>query len=315
MGIFQFMAPAAGNTESAFAGSHTGFTVHLTAVVNGKDVASAGVIRQGSFSVGVSEKDYRPASGGLYADMFLPKASPTEKTSLHPAVLAFGGSEGGLNSSSSVAAQLAAHGYPTLSLAYFAEPGLPAHLANIPLEYFVRALTLLRREPGVDPKHVLVMGVSRGGEAALLLGATYPSLIDGVIAGVPSSVVNAGYPDSAEPAWTVAGHDLQELTIPVQRIRGPVLVTCGGQDRVWNSCGYTSAITDTLKTDKFAYPVTSLRYPNAGHFGGEFNGYLPITRRDLSSAAEGFTGGTVNATEYAWADNTRHLLALLAAQH
>ena len=333
MGLLQFMTPAAGNTASLFLSPDSGFTMDLTAVVNGKDVASTTVIRQGTTSVGVTEKDYRPAAGGLYADLFLPKASTTDTARLHPAVLAFGGSEGGLETSASVSSQLAAHGYPTLDLAYFAEPGLPAHLANIPLEYFVKALALLRSEPGVDPKHVLVMGVSRGGEAALLLGATYPKLIDGVIAGVPSAYV-FGEPGSVDtPAWTRHGRPLPYLSlaqsqevyrglqldvpkaeIAVERIRGPILLTCGGADHIWPSCTFTASVVARLKAHHFAYPVTSLRYPKAGHYGGDFFGYHPITVQYLTSTTDGFTGGTVNATELAWADNTRHLFALLAAQ-
>jgi pimeloyl-ACP methyl ester carboxylesterase len=103
----------------------------------------------------------------------------------------FGGSEGGQSGPVIVgAALLAAHGYPALSLAYFHEPGLPDSLTNIPLEYFARALRLLRSQPGVDLDHVLVQEASRGGEAALLLGATFPDLVNGVVAGAPGSRVN-----------------------------------------------------------------------------------------------------------------------------
>ena len=93
------------------------------------------------------------------------------------------------------AALLAARGYPSLALAYFKAPGLPQTLRDIPLEYFTSALEVLRAQPGVDPDHVLVAGDSRGGEAALLLGAHFPQLVNGVIAGVPSSVVHPGGAD------------------------------------------------------------------------------------------------------------------------
>ena len=96
-------------------------------------------------------------------------------------MLVFGGSDGGL-SGTLVAALLAAHGYPALALAYFNAPGLPAQLSDIPLEYFATALRWLRAQPQVDPRHVLTLGVSRGSEAALLLGAYYQRLVDGVIA-------------------------------------------------------------------------------------------------------------------------------------
>jgi acetyl esterase/lipase len=103
-------------------------------------------------------------------------------------VVVFGGSEGG-NFMIDAAGLLAAHGYPTLSLAYFGEPGLPKELVNVPLEYFARAVRVLRRQPGVDPDHIAVMGDSRGGEAALLVASTFPHLIHGAIGLVPSATV------------------------------------------------------------------------------------------------------------------------------
>ena len=57
-----------------------------------------------------------------------------------------------------------------------------------PAGIFRRALRWLRAQPQVDPGHVLTLGVSRGSEAALQLGAYYPQLVDGVIGSVPSDV-------------------------------------------------------------------------------------------------------------------------------
>jgi dienelactone hydrolase len=101
-------------------------------------------------------------------------------------------------------ALLADHGAAALALAYFKEPSLPKKLRNVPLEYFQKALKRLRSAPNVDPKRIFVMGGSRGGEAALLIGATYPRLVHGVIALVPSNVVNSS-PDGRSPAWTLHG--------------------------------------------------------------------------------------------------------------
>ena len=47
----------------------------------------------------------------------------------------------------------------------------------------------------------------RGGEAALLLGAHFPRAVNGVVAGVPSSVVNPGSCPTAASRpgrWAVA---------------------------------------------------------------------------------------------------------------
>jgi dienelactone hydrolase len=240
-------------------------------------------------------------------------------------VLVFSGSGGGLTTSFA-AALLAAHGYPSLALAYFKAPGLPQTLHDIPLEYFTGALKLLGAQPGVDPHHVLVAGVSRGGEAALLLGTYFPRLVNGVIAGVPSSVVNPGWPDDSRPAWTLRGRPLPAVSpsefgqpnppgkaqavIPVERIGGPVLLACGQQDLVWPSCAYVDAITARLRAHRFAHPVTALRYPDAGHLiGGLTAWYGSMTDDALTSF-----GGTVAGTQAAQADAHTKLLAFLASQ-
>jgi fermentation-respiration switch protein FrsA (DUF1100 family) len=297
------------------------YDVDLQATVGDRVAAGATVRRQGPAAVGVVEKELRPASGGIYGNLYLPKTTATRR----PGVLVFGGSDGGL-STSFAAALLAAHGYPSLALAYFKAPGLPRGLNNLPLEYFPKALGVLRSQPGVDPRHVLVMGVSRGGEAALLLGAYFPRLVNGVIAGVPSSVVNPGWPDTSQPAWTLGGRPLPavspsefgqpnppgkpQVVIPVDRIRGPILVTCGELDVVWPSCAYTAAITARLRARRFAYPVSALRYRDAGHLVGGLTAYFASMTDDALTSY----GGTVAGTQAAQADAHTKLLALLASQ-
>jgi dienelactone hydrolase len=106
-----------------------------------------------------------------------------------PAVIVLGGSNGGI--APAYAPTLAAHGFTTFSLAYFQAPGLPPDLVEIPLEYFGRALDWLRRRPEVDPERIAVLGLSRGGELALLLGTEF-DVVRAVVAFSPSSVVWEG---------------------------------------------------------------------------------------------------------------------------
>jgi dienelactone hydrolase len=127
----------------------------------------------------------------------------------HPALITFGGSEGGLSTGQFYAQYYASLGYACLGLAYFGEPGLPSELVHVPLEYFEPAIHWLEARPEVDPQKIGVIGASRGGELALLLGATYSS-IKAVVANVPSGVVWAGT-STAIPtpaAWTWMGRDL-----------------------------------------------------------------------------------------------------------
>jgi dienelactone hydrolase len=321
MGLFTLMTPPTGSKATTFRYADAGYDVTLRAGVGGRAAATATVRRHDLVAAGVVERRLRPARGGIYGNLYLPRTTAARR----PAVLVFSGSGGGLTTGSA-AALLAAHGYPSLALAYFKAPGLPPTLHDIPLEYFVTALGVLRDQPGVDPRHVLVAGVSRGGEAALLLGAHFPHLVNGVVAGVPSSVVNPGLPDATRPAWTLGGRPLPAVSpsqfgqpnppgkaqavIPVERIEGPVLLACGEQDLVWPSCGYVDAITARLRAHRFAHPVTALRYRDAGHLiGGLTAWYASLTDDALTSS-----GGTVAATQAAQADAHAKLLALLGSQ-
>jgi Acyl-CoA thioester hydrolase/BAAT N-terminal region/BAAT / Acyl-CoA thioester hydrolase C terminal len=231
MGLFTLMAPPPGSAPDWFLSPEAGYDVTLEASVGGRVAATATVRRQGPVAVGVVEKQLRPTRGGIYGNLYLPEHTAGRR----PAVLVFGGSGGGLTTGMA-AALLAAHGYPSLALAYFKAPGLPQTLHNIPLEYFTSALGVLRAQPGVDPDHVLVSGESRGGEAALLLGAHFPRLVNGVVAGVPSSVVNPGWPDASQPAWTLRGRPLSATPTcsPYSHRGNPVglAFACGDDVRV-----------------------------------------------------------------------------------
>jgi len=202
------------------------------------------------------------------------------------ALLVLGGSEGGLTTDT-LAASLAARGYPALAVAYFKEPGLPSKLEKIPLEYFVQALRWLERQPQVSPHHVFVLGISRGSEAAQLLGVHFPGLVGGVIASVPSDYSNGCFvPHPARcsgAAWTFDGRAIPSAPvtypaiaefsrdrIPDERIRGPVFLVCGGVDAEWPSCLYAHDALRHLKGRPYAHEL--LEVPLGGHPVG---GLLP----------------------------------------
>jgi pimeloyl-ACP methyl ester carboxylesterase len=121
------------------------------------------------------------------------------------------------------AALLAAHGFTVLALAYFGMPGLPLTPRCIPLEYFGQALDYLRTHPKVAPGGITVMGVSKGSEAALLTGATYPDAVRSVISVVGSAVHTQGISQDIRTrslleilqtpvaSWTYQGQDLPYL--------------------------------------------------------------------------------------------------------
>ena len=128
---------------------------------------------------------------GLVGTLFRPSASDS-----WPAVITLGGSGGGLSEGG--AKILASEGFAALALAYFGVDSLPRDLVEIPLEYFERALAWLRAQPGVDADRVAVVGNSKGGELALLLGATYSRDIGAVVGYAPSPIVWQGIPFDLE---------------------------------------------------------------------------------------------------------------------
>jgi pimeloyl-ACP methyl ester carboxylesterase len=164
--------------------------VRITAEIDGRTVASTRFTRTAKAADVTAEAATLSREGFVGTYYHLPPGPPV------PAVLQIGGSFGG--HSPLPAALVASRGYPTLSLAYFNEPGLPTALKDIPLEYFERALRWLATQPGVDPRRLIVAGASRGGEAALLLGTVYTDLVHGVVACTSSAYVLGGLPGSRQ---------------------------------------------------------------------------------------------------------------------
>lgn len=278
-------------------------------------------------------------TNGLTGVMYAP-ATPGQ----HPAIIVLGGSEGGWLSSSPEAALLASHGYTALALAYFqgfqaSDPrlaSLPKMLMNLPLEYFAKAADWLRQQSGVDPKHVGIIGWSKGAEAALITAATFPKDFQAVIAFMPSSVAWSGIeygPGPISSSWTLHGKPLSwinpviniamfssgkplafldsyqaglkdaaavdKATIPVEKIAGPVLLVSATDDQIWPSSVMARQIMQRLAAHHHAYADESLCYAGVGHD-------IQAPYRPTNASVVVVPGGSFafggNPTAYAYAD-------------
>jgi dienelactone hydrolase len=210
-----------------------------------------------------------------------------------------GGSEGGIRGAEWLAFQFAEKGFATLAVAYFGMESLPEKLADIPLEYFDRAISWLGRQSFVQPGRIAVLGASRGAELALLVAA-HNHAVDRVVAYAPSHVVwgpvSAGEAPTVS-SWTRGGQSLafvpsageadlsvspyrgtpgflaalqqtafvEAASIPVEQIRGSVLLLSGEDDQLWPSSFMANAIVRRLKRHGHRYIFEHHSFPKAGH--------------------------------------------------
>ncbi|WP_277213002.1 acyl-CoA thioesterase/BAAT N-terminal domain-containing protein [Isoptericola croceus] len=217
---------------------------------DGETLAQTSIERPGS----APDVEIRPVDDdGLVAEYAVP--ANVEAGERRPAVLVFGGSEGGLSSGASTARWLAALGYPALGISYFGAEGQPAELEQVPVGTFLDALDWLHEQPEVDTERVVTFGASRGGEMALWLAAERTELVHAAIAPTGAGSLYCGYPDNAVPAWTLddepladicpfAGgvEDLRLAAIGVEEIAGPVVLACGTRDELWSSCAFAQDV-------------------------------------------------------------------------
>lgn len=214
-----------------------------------------GVTREVIQRDGMSGVLYRPADGGTGA----------------PAVMLLNGSNGGVNEPR--AALLASHGYAALTLAYFNYPGRPRYISNTPLEYFPAALDWLRDEVKPKDNKVFVSGQSRGGELALLLGATFPDKVSGVMGWVPSAFVHGGQAASDPelgrdgPSWTMDGKPLVHMW-QGNRFASWEPYDAGDPPRR-NSKAMVTALADPQAMDRARIPVEKIAGPVLLISGGD----------------------------------------------
>jgi len=220
-----------------------------------------------------------------------------------PGVIILGGSGGGLYEW--LAQAFASNGFAALTLAYFNYRDLPPELVEIPLEYFHKAAAWMKTQKAVKPDCLGVVGGSKGGELALLLGATTNDY-KAVVAWVPSGYVWQGVSQTMQLAssWSLKGQGLpyltgvlrpediakyetgeldsvrhfyalgveqadpvavEKATIPVEKIKAPILLVSGTDDQTWPSAEFSDKVMERLEKFNHPYEYKHIRCKDSGH--------------------------------------------------
>ncbi len=228
---------------------------------------------------------------------------------LHPLVVGLGGSEGGNAWTSDhwkkTRDRFLEKGYAFLAIGYFGTKGTPPMLDKIAIDDVYQAIETARKAPGVDPAKTAIVGGSRGGDLALLLGSYYPD-ISCIVAIVSSHAVFPGHTmHFTTSCWTYQGNELpfipasrasvpfilkrdlrgafetmlkdtaaeKRALIPVERIKGPVLFLSATQDEICPSTPMAEKMMARLRQNGFTYTFE--------HVAVEGKHTAPLSKFDL----------------------------------
>jgi pimeloyl-ACP methyl ester carboxylesterase len=208
-----------------------------------------------------------------------------------PLIVGLGGAEGGNAWASNFwkpqRDRFLEQGYALLAVGYFGTKESPAKLDRIAIDGIHAVVMQAAQTSGVNSECIIVMGGSRGGELALLLGSLYKEYdaVIGIVAG--SSVFPALTMTMDTPGWshhgkllpfvpvTVATYPalmrrdlrsafstmmedqlaMDKASIAVENINGPVMLLSAKKDEMWPSTEMSNMITQRLKVKSFSYPV------------------------------------------------------------
>jgi uncharacterized protein len=235
-------------------------------------------------------RTFRRPSAPVHGTLFVPTGAEPSA-----AALLIGGSGG--SEPAYIGEPLAREGLAALSVAYFARPGLPDQLRGISLEYFFSALEILQdaAPPGTP---LVVLGMSRGSEPAMLTAIHSSIRVRGLLATIPGNVVAGSWPPGG-PAWLLDGRPLPyvdhpgpecenpDALIPAELVPGPILLVTAGADQVWPSADMARALSRRLREHSDLHGYTILEYSEAGHSLGYLLPQLPpgLLPQEISDAA------------------------------
>jgi len=222
-----------------------------------------------------------------------------------PTVVFLGGSGGDLGPLLLFAALLASHHLNVLAVAYFKEKGLPAQLSRIPLEYFEGVFAWLADEPLARGDDVRLIGMSKGGELALLLASRH-ACVTKVVGLAPHAYCFQGIDFTHRASsWTHRGEELpyirlrnsvffgdllgcflrngefgyahtyrrglqaatnkEEARIRVEDAEADLLLFAGERDNVWNAGDGCREIIEALRQHDYPRSYEFIDYEDAGH--------------------------------------------------
>jgi dienelactone hydrolase len=247
----------------------------------------------------------------VVARLFLPPcAADSPARAPHPVVIVLGGSGGGFDLDK--AAVLSRHGFATLALAYFGTPPLPAWLHRVPLDYFEAAFAWLAAQPEIDMHRVGVLGVSRGAELALLLGATFPQ-IHSVVAYAPSSVAwAAAGRDKATgeiiPSWTWRGKPVPFAPLPLRafKLRSAIPVVLLRRPVVFRNL-FRAGLRNRAAVERAAIPIEKIGGPILLISGGDDH-LWPAAEMSEAILARLKAHGLAHAAEHLHYPRAGHML-------
>lgn len=211
-------------------------------------------------------------------------------------IVAFGGSEGGNTFAAAhtedVRNNFLKRGFHFLSIAYFGKKRLPKKLDRISLNAVYDTVMQTGERLHIPASEIILLGASRGGELVLNLASHFD--FKGVIALVPSNLTVpylehkkpvsswllhqkplefADIDKSAvnEKGWAEALENYSDSQkesntgfIPIENIKGFILLTSGKNDKTWPSYKMCNAMIERLKDKDFKFLFSHLAF-DGGH--------------------------------------------------
>lgn len=204
-------------------------------------------------------------------------------------IVGLGGSEGGNAWASDywkdTRDEFIRKGYAFLAVGYFGAKGTPEILDRISIDQVHDAIVAAAKNPKINKKKIAIIGGSRGGDLALLIGSYYKD-IKCIVAIVPSHVAFPGHTKTfTTSAWTFKGKELpfvpvseeavpslikrdlrsafeimlkdtmaeEKAVIKVEKIKGPILLISATEDEIIPSTPMSEKMIARLKAKKFKH--------------------------------------------------------------
>lgn len=270
-----------------------------------KTTISRNVVKKGVHKISVDEN-------GVKATLYLPEGKGP-----FPGIIVLSGSGMAIPPDSYIA-QFANQGYGALGLQYHGIEGLPSDFINIPIEYFGKAIDWIKKQKNIDTDNLAMVGFSMGGTSTLLTASFFPDIkavavisARGIVIqqeycpeeskaqspfafkGTPLPFLKANFSPPTEenaktlyclnaflpPVFKASPERLEETTIKVENINGPILMIAGLDDRIAGSFFLENLAYNRLIKHQFPHPFDFITFPGAGHYliGAEALPYNPCT--------------------------------------